>query len=213
MSRRRTRGLPLAVCVTGGIGSGKSHLCRILKGRPGVVHIDADRIVRGLLAQNLELRREIVARFGRGLLDEHGRLDRGRLARRVFTNARDLAHLERVLHPIVRERLARRVRSLKRRGETAIVLVEIPLLVEAGVPDWCDLVVVVEASERTRFARLTQRGLRPEDIRRRMARQASDAERRRIARIVLANDGDLAALERRAGQLLKRLMTRVGGGE
>lgn len=102
---------------------------------------------------------------------------------------------------------------MKRRGETAIVLVEIPLLVEAGVPDWCDLVVVVEASESTRFARLTQRGLRPADIRRRMARQASDAERRHIARIVLANDGDLAALERRADQLLKRLMTRVGGGE
>jgi dephospho-CoA kinase len=194
MSRRRTRGLPLAVCVTGGIGSGKSHLCRILKRRPGV-------------------RREIVARFGRGLLDEHGRLDRERLARRVFTHARELARLERILHPLVRERLARRVRSLKRRGETAIVLVEIPLLVEAGVPDWCDLVVVVEASEDIRFERLTQRGLRPADIRRRMARQASDAERRHIAWIVIANDGDLAALERGTGQLWKRLMTRVGGGE
>ncbi len=93
---------------------------------------------------------------------------------------------------------------MKRRGEAAIVLVEIPLLVEAGVPEWCDFVVAVEASETLRIERLTRRGLRPAEVRRRMARQASSGARRRIAQVVVSNDGDLAALERSAGRLWKR---------
>jgi len=199
----------IAVGVTGGIGSGKSTLCRLLRARPGVVCIDADRVVRGLLAGNRTVAREVAARFGRGVLTRAGRVDRRCLGRRVFADRRALGRLEALLHPIVMDRLARRVAALKRRRDVAIVLVEIPLLVEVGPPDWCDAVVTVEAGRRQRLERLAARGIDPEQARRRMARQAGDARRRRMADYVIRNDGGPAQLERGAGELWRRLVRRT----
>ncbi len=199
----------IVVAVTGGIGAGKSTLCRLLRARPGVAHVDADRVVRGLLAGSPAVARAIAARFGPGTLTAAGRVDRRRLGERVFADRRALARLEAILHPVVLARLARRVAALKRRPEVVIVVVEIPLLVEVGVPDWCDVVVTIEAGRARRLERLAARGIRPPDARRRMARQARDARRRRAADYVVRNDGTLAGLERGAGRLWQRLVARA----
>ncbi len=203
------RSTALAVGVTGGIGSGKSTFCRLLRTRPGVAAIDADRVVRGLLACSPGVGREVGARFGPGVLTRAGRVDRRRLGQRVFADPRALRRLEALLHPIVLARLARRVAALKRRPGVAIVLVEIPLLAEVGRPDWCDVVVTVEAGRRQRLERLAARGLEPDRARQRMARQAGDARRRRMADYVIRNDRGLVQLERAAGELWRRLAQRL----
>ncbi len=206
---RRTPEGPVAVAVTGGIGSGKSTFCRLVRRYPGVAHTDADRIVRGLLIGNRDVARAIAEAFGRDLLSSRGSVDRSRLAGKVFTNRRRLRRLERILHPIVRDRLAERVAALKRREGVAIVLVEIPLLVESGIPEWCDLVVTVEATEAVRLERLARRGLLPSEARRRMERQAGDADRRRVADVVIRNDGDRSGLEQGARRFWERLFSRT----
>lgn len=202
----------MVLAVTGGIGAGKSTFCRMLKRHGGVAHVDADRIVRGLLCASPDVGREIAGRFGEEMLGPGGRVDRRRLARRVFTDVRALRRLEALLHPLVQERLVRKVEALKRVGGVAIVLAEIPLLVEAGVPSWCDLVITVEAGEAARVSRLERRGVDPAEARRRMARQTGDAERRRAADLVVPNDGDLEVLEKCARRLWERLFSRENGG-
>ncbi len=207
MPRRKRPALVLA--VTGGIGAGKSTFCRLLRARPGVAHIDADRIVRGLLAHSPRIRAEVVARFGRGVLARDGTLDRGKLAARVFGDRRALRRLEAILHPVVLERLQRKVDRLKRGDGIAIVVVEIPLLVEVGVPAWVDRVVTVEADRATRLARLERRGIGADQARRRMRRQADDRRRRRAADWVVRNDGSIANLERGAHRLWERLLLTI----
>ncbi|MCK4305886.1 MAG: dephospho-CoA kinase [Candidatus Eisenbacteria sp.] len=198
----------VAVAVTGGIGAGKTSLCRILRRFPGVVHVDADRIVRGLLSGNPVVYRDIHARCGPGVLRADGRLDRTRLAARVFGDRRELRWLEDLLHPRVQGSLMRKVRALKRRGGVGIVLVEIPLLAEVGVPSWCDLVVTVEAGEALRLARLERRGVNAGEAKRRMVRQTTDGTRRAKADFIIRNDGDFEELEKGARRLWERLFLR-----
>jgi dephospho-CoA kinase len=103
--------------------------------------------------------------------------------------------------------MARKVQALKRAGGVAIVLAEIPLAVEVGVPPWSDMVVAVEAAEELRLARMTRRGLTPDQVRRRMQRQASDDARRGAADVVVRNDGDLKELQQGARRLWERLFS------
>ena len=209
-----------AVVVTGGMGSGKSTFCRVMRagdaggtgGTGGTgsatAHIDADRIVRGLLRHHRPLQEQIASEFGADLLVPGKGVDRQALAARVFGDRGRLKRLEALVHPIVRARMARKVASLKRKGAVAIVLAEIPLLAEGGVPEWCDFVVTVEADPGTRLARLLGRGVSPEDARRRIRRQATDEQRRRLADLVVRNDGDLEDL-REAAARVRRLVRRA----
>lgn len=203
----------VALAVTGGIGSGKSTFCRIMRAMPRTAHIDADRIVRGLLSSSPAVRAEIRAAFGPAVMDRRGRIDRRRLAARVFSDPRALRRLEGLLHPRVRASMARKVRALRRAGEVAIVLAEIPLLAESGIPEWCDAVVTVEATRAMRLKRLVARGMLCAEAERRMRHQTNDSARRRLADVVIRNDGDREALRRQGARLWKRFTTTRSGRE
>ncbi|MBM3317754.1 MAG: dephospho-CoA kinase [Candidatus Eisenbacteria bacterium] len=192
------RRAPLVVAVTGGIGAGKSAFCEYLARKPGARCLSADREAHALLERDPAVVDAVAEAFGARVRDSRGGIDRGRLAEVVFAEPDRLRILEGILHPRVRARLAAQVARLKADPATAIVLVEIPLLLEAGVPDWCDWVLALEAPRAARLARLAARGLAPEEARRRMALQAEDAARAVIADERIVNDGDRAALERRA---------------
>jgi dephospho-CoA kinase len=191
----------LAVVVTGGIGAGKSAFCRALAGLPGVRVLDADEVVRRLLAEDAEVREQVGARFGPAVMGAEGRIDRARLAEAVFRDAGERRALEAILHPRVREELAEAVRALREAEGVAIVVVQVPLLAETGRPPWCDSVVTIEADEETRLRRGVLGGGDADDLRRRMAAQAGPAQRRAVADHVVANEGDLAHLEREARRL------------
>jgi dephospho-CoA kinase len=175
----------LWVGLTGGIGSGKSVVARRLVER-GAVLIDADQLAREVVQPGTDGLRAVVDAFGADLLAPDGTLDRVALGTRVFGDEAARRRLESIIHPLVRARS----REL---GEAAppdaIVVNDVPLLVEAGLPTSFHLVLVVEAGEATRVARLrTYRGMTEADAYARIRAQATDEQRRAAADVLLVNE-------------------------
>jgi len=150
----------------------------------------------------------VVERFGADMLRPDGSLDRARLADVVFTDPAARRDLESITHPCVRAAIDTRLASLRRSPRPpAVVVVEHPLLVESDGRGWVDTIVVVEAPPAERVRRLSEeRGMAADQVQARMAAQADDETRRGVADLVIVNDGDLEALDRAAGDLLRRLV-------
>ena len=182
----------LDIALTGGIGSGKSTVARALV-RRGATLIDADRVVRDLQAPGSPLLDRMAELLGADIILADGSLDRSTTAGRVFGEPELLARLNEIVHPAVREEMARRREAL---GEgDGVVVFDIPLLAEGDRRDW-DGVVVVDVDPRIAVERLVRhRGFTEADARARIANQASRDERRAIAGYVIDNSGDLDALE------------------
>ena len=176
--------------MTGGIGSGKSTVAALLAER-GARVVDADRLAREVVEPGTPGLAAVVAEFGAGVLTPDGALDRPALAGLVFGDPAARARLDAVVHPLVRARAAELVAQAP---ADAVVVQDVPLLVETGQAGSYDLVLVVETDPEVRVARLLDRGLTEADARARIASQATDEERRAVADVVLRNDGDRAAL-------------------
>jgi dephospho-CoA kinase len=201
------------IAVTGSIGAGKSTFCRLISELGLVARLDADQCVHELLAGPGRVRDAVAARFGAGVARPDGAIDRAALAAIVFSDPSALRDLETILHPAVRDMLARRVADLKRARQVAIVLVEIPLLAEKGAPSFVDEVVTVEAEETLRRDRLMDKGLDGVQIERRIANQVDREARERVAQHVVINDGGVAALAAEARRLWKRWRAAASGKE
>ena len=180
----------LRIGLTGGIGSGKSTVAALLA-QHGARVVDADRIAREVVEPGTPGLAAVVAEFGEAVLTADGALDRPALAALVFGDPAARARLDAVVHPLVRARAAELVAEAP---ADAVVVQDIPLLVETGQAGSYDLVLVVETDQATRVARLVDRGLTAEDARARIASQATDEQRRAVADVVLRNDGDRDAL-------------------
>lgn len=181
------------VGLTGGIGSGKSTVAQMLVDR-GAVLIDADQVAREVVEPGTAGFDEIVERFGDGVVADDGTLDRGRIADIVFRDEDSRRALNDITHPKVGEEMMRRVSEAP---DDAIVVMDVPLLAE-GDPERArgyGAVLVVEAPREIRLQRIEERGMDRADAEARMARQASDADRRAIATHVLDNGGTLDHLE------------------
>jgi dephospho-CoA kinase len=175
----------LRIGLTGGIGSGKSTVSGLLAAR-GAVIVDADRIAREVVEPGTEGLAAVVEAFGRDVLTADGSLDRPALAAVVFSDPAARAQLDAVVHPLVRRRTAELVAAAP---ADAVVVNDVPLLVETGQAASYDVVLVVQADPEIRVARLVQRGLSEDDARARIASQATDEQRRAVADVVLDNSG------------------------
>ena len=175
----------LRIGLTGGIGSGKSTVSALLAAR-GAVVIDADRIAREVVEPGTPGLAAVVEAFGEQVLRTDGSLDRPALAGVVFADPDARKKLDGIVHPLVR---ARAVELAAQAPEGAVVVNDVPLLVETGQAGSYDLVLVVRADPEVRVRRLVQRGLTEEDARARIAAQATDEQRRAVADVVLDNDG------------------------
>ena len=199
----------LLVGLTGGIGSGKSTVARLLD-RRGAVVIDADQLAREAVEQGTEGFARVVDTFGPEVVRPDGDLDRAALAAQVFRDPVRKAELEAIVHPEVARRFAQRLEPY--RGSDRVVVYVTPLLAELGLAPAFDVVVVVTASPHLRIARVaSERDLSPEEVRRRMAAQASDEHRAEIADVLLDNDGTLAELEAQVDRLWPELAGRAAG--
>ncbi|MGD9607310.1 MAG: dephospho-CoA kinase [Leucobacter sp.] len=175
--------------LTGGIAAGKSTVARRLA-EHGAVHIDADQLAREAVAPGSPGLMRIRERFGGRVIGSDGALDRPKLGEIVFADARALADLNAIVHPEVRSIAQRRIAEIVRRDPDAVVVYDVPLLVEAGVQLPWDLVVVAEAPAETRVDRLVAlRGMSREEALRRVANQAGDEERRAVADVVIDTGG------------------------
>jgi dephospho-CoA kinase len=181
----------LRVGLTGGIGSGKSTVSRRLA-ELGAVVIDSDTLAREVVEPGTPGLLAIRSAFGPGVFAPDGTLDRPALGAIVFADAELRAVLNGIVHPLVRARAA----SIAAAAPTdAVVVQDVPLLVETGMTDDFDIVLVVDAPEDERIARLAEsRGMSADDARARMAAQATREERLEAADFVLENSGSLADL-------------------
>lgn len=181
----------LRIGLTGGIGSGKSTASARLSAL-GASLLDADRIARGVVAPGTPGLQRVLDRFGTGVLGADGALDRSALGRVVFSDPGARSDLEAITHPLVRERTDALMRDLP---PGAVVVHDVPLLVELGYAPRYHLVVVVAAAREIRLARLeAARGMSQADALARMESQATDEARHAVADVWLDNDGDVPHL-------------------
>ncbi|MHA6794124.1 dephospho-CoA kinase [Pseudonocardia bannensis] len=191
----------LRVGLTGGIGSGKSTVARRLV-EHGAVLVDSDALAREVVAAGSEGLAEIVGTFGPELVGPDGELDRPRMASVVFGDPAARDRLNAIVHPRVRRRSDELIATAP---DDAIVVQDIPLLVEGRMSPAFPLVVVVHADAEERVRRLVgSRGMPEDDARARLAAQADDADRRAAADVILDNSGTPAELEAAVDELWAR---------
>lgn len=187
----------LRVALTGGIGSGKSLVGEILE-ELGALVIDSDQLAREVIERGSPGYEEVVNAFGDSILSE-GQIDRSKLAAVVFNETDLRKKLESIIHPLVREAAEKLAKKLP---SGAILINQIPLLVESDGAKRFDYVVTVSADEEIRRERLRLRGLKDYEITQRMAAQVSDSEREKIANYILRNDGSIDELTRAVEALM-----------
>lgn len=196
--------MPL-IALTGGIASGKSTIARRLATH-GAVVIDADALTRELQSAGSAVLQAIAATFGPDVIRADGELDRAALGAKVFGVPTELAKLNAIVHPAVRAESARRFKAAFDADPDAVVVYDVPLLVEARADDAWDAIVVAHAPAEQRIARLVEfRGMSREEAERRVASQTSDDARLAIADIVVDTSGEFGETERQADALWERL--------
>ncbi len=186
----------LLVALTGGIGSGKS-LAGDFFHSLGAIVADADQFARAGLERGSVGFDEVVKRFGDLILLE-GQIDRRKLADIVFSDKKARLDLQAIVHPFVKESLNKIIAAAH---ENDVVIYQIPLLYETKSASRFDRVITVESDEEKRYARLREKGMKDYEISKRMAAQASRAERESIADFILINNGDKDQLMREVENL------------
>ncbi|MEZ5119282.1 MAG: dephospho-CoA kinase [Candidatus Nanopelagicales bacterium] len=189
--------------LTGGIGSGKSTVSAMLADL-GAHVIDADTIAREVVAPGTDGLAALVEAFGPDILTSDGSLNRAALADRAFADESARARLNAITHPRIAARTAELMRKIP---ENAVLVHDVPLLVEVGLQDAYDMVLVVDAPDDVRVRRLLERGLDEQDARARIAAQATREQRLAVADVVLDNSGSLGDLR----EQVERAWTTIAG--
>jgi dephospho-CoA kinase len=194
----------MQVALTGGIASGKSTVVAILE-ELGAVVIDSDTLAREVVEPGTPGLAAVVEEFGEEVLAADGTLDRPALGRVVFADEARRRRLEQILHPLIRERSAAIVAAADR---DALVVHDIPLLVESGQADRFDAVVVVDVPVETQVDRMVRdRGWTREDAEARVRAQASRQDRLAVATYVVDNTGTREDLRDRVTEVFKKLVS------
>jgi dephospho-CoA kinase len=189
--------------LTGGIGSGKSTVSAMLADL-GAHVIDADAVAREVVAPGTEGLAALVEAFGPDILAPDGSLNRAALADKAFADEVARQRLNAITHPRIAARTAELMRNIP---EDAVLVHDVPLLVEVGLQDAYDMVLVVDAPDEVRVQRLLERGLDEQDARARIAAQATREQRLAVADVVLDNSGSLGDLR----EQVERVWTTITG--
>lgn len=195
------------VALTGGVGAGKSTVAEVLASR-GAHIIDADLLARQAVEPGSKALEEIAARFGPGVLDENGHLDRGKLGTIVFSDASARSALNDIVHPQVKKLYDEALAMAELERPDTVIAYVVPLLAEARQVSEFDSVIVVHAPAAMRVQRLMEyRGISSAEARERVDAQVSDEERLSLAHVVLDASGDLDSTKHAAHQLYEELVS------
>jgi dephospho-CoA kinase len=198
----------LKIAITGGAGSGKSTVARMFKDL-GAAVIDADEVARAVVAPGQPAWEEIKRTFGPEFFQEDGTLHRDKMAARVFSDPKARERLNKIIHPRVIGEMARRLRDLESRGAD-LVLVEVPLLFEVGLPSAYDRVIVVYVGPEEQRQRLRNRDRRGEaEITGILEAQWPLKDKRAQADYVVDNGGGLEDTSRQVENLWQDLKNLV----
>ncbi len=195
----------LIVGLTGGIASGKSSVCEMLKAR-GAYIVDTDRIARLVVEPGTPGLQELVSSFGKSILFKEGTLDRKRLGDIIFASPEKRKILEAILHPKILAEKNRHVEEIRKTDSRAIVIVDIPLLLELNRQDTVDKVILVYVSPKVQIDRLAKRdGLGIDDALKRLGSQMPIEQKIRFADYVINNEGSLEETEKEVSKVFRKL--------
>lgn len=201
----------ITIGLTGGIGSGKSLVARMLAEK-GAALVNADEVGHRSYRKGTPVYERVVASFGRDILDENGEIDRGKLGQLVFADPRQRQRLNAIVWPEMARMMAQELEALRSRG-TAVAVLEAAVLIEAGWQPLADEVWAVLASPRVTRQRLMEtKGMSPEQADARIRSQLSNEERRRRADVVIENNGTIEELRQRVEELWQDLQRRKRAG-
>lgn len=179
----------LVIGLTGGFGTGKTTVADMFKGL-GAKIIDADRIAHDVIRKEKDMIKKIVARFGRTILRKDGFINRRQLTEIAFSNKKNIKALCHIVHPEVKFRIAVILNRIRHSHNDAFLVLDAPLLIEAGMHNIVDIVIVVIADKAIQIQRCQQRtGLSIESIKRRIACQLPLKEKMQFAKFVIDNSG------------------------
>jgi dephospho-CoA kinase len=190
----------MLIALTGGIGSGKSTVASEWV-RLGAIEIDADQLAREVVEPGQPGLAALVAEFGEQVLDETGHLNRAKLAEISFSDPGTRKKVESLLHPLIQELAAQRTKL----NSQGVIVYTIPLLVETQSPLRFDKVVTISCPESIRIERLLARGMSRKDAVRRIASQATDAEREARSDVVIDSNCTFPELLSRVRDVYKAL--------
>ena len=198
----------MVIGITGGIGSGKSAVVEILKGK-GLPVLSADAISHEIMTPGSEVVERLASVFGADILvGEERALDRKCLADKAFARPENTAKLNEIVQNAIRTELTDRMTVLKYRDPEQLIIVEIPLLYEAGWDDLCDKVWCITASEKVRISRVMQRdGLSRRQAKMRVKRQMDEGEKTAKADVVIYNEGSMEELNEKVEKALQYMRT------
>ena len=197
--------------LTGGIASGKSVVAARLA-EHGAVVVDADRIAREVVEPGTPALARIAEEFGDAVIASDGSLDRAALGALIFESPEKRAALNAITHPAVGARSKELFAAAAAADPDAIVVYDVPLLVDAGRADEFDVIVVVNASTETRISRMVElRGMTRDEAMHRINSQATNTERLAIADVVIDSNGTLEQTLAQTDALWEKLSARVGG--
>jgi dephospho-CoA kinase len=194
---------PLVIGLVGGIASGKSKVASLFASH-GIRSIDADFHSRAA-SEDPEVLTNVAEQLGERFVRD-GQLDRAALADHVFADPAAKARLEAILHPRVRARILSELESAREQGLS--VLLDVPLLFEAGLFALCDTIVFVDTADSVRQARARTRGWAEHELQRREQNQLPLAEKRARSQHVIDNNGDLMQTSQAVDELLRQLESR-----
>ena len=193
--------------LTGGIGSGKSTIAGFLS-ESGVPVIDTDLVTHDILKTDSDIRQRILVTFGKEILNRDGSIDRQALGKKVFSEAQQKEKLEEILHPAILSYVMERLGEFRERGFAAVVL-EVPLLIEAGWAGYVDEVWVASAPRKTILCRMNAKGVPAGDTVARMEAQLPSGERNRHADVIIDTDCSLSDLKAEIKGLWQEFLSRM----
>jgi dephospho-CoA kinase len=199
----------LLVGLTGGIASGKSTVSASMA-EQGAEVIDADHIARQVVMPGTPAWCKIREHFGPGVLHPDGQLDRQALADIVFADKSKLALLNEITHPAIFARIADRLEA--HHDQDVVVILDAALLIEAGLAEGVDVVIVIHSPREIQVERLAAKGVGQTDARNRIASQLEPEKRLARADIVIDNSGSLEDLGRQVDKIWKELQARLAAG-
>ncbi|MBU9888909.1 MAG: dephospho-CoA kinase [Candidatus Omnitrophica bacterium] len=196
----------LVVGLTGGFGAGKSSVAQFFR-KFGAEVLDADKIAHDALKRGSPVFDRVAELFEAALEKNGKKLNREKIAEEIFANRKKRAMLEALVHPYVHDRLKEKIRASERK----IILVEVPLLFEAGYQDLCDKVLVVKCNHQAKQKRLGKKGFAPEEVRARERAQMAEALKAQKADFILDNSNSIYQTRRDAELLWRKLESLLKG--
>jgi dephospho-CoA kinase len=195
----------LIIGLTGGVASGKTAVSQVLN-KEGAYIIDADQIARKLVQPHKPAWRKLIKSFGNEILQENGSIHRERLADKVFEDPAQRKILNRILHPLIKKEIDRRIKEIGQKDPEAILVIDAPLLVELGSHREVDKLIVVTSTRTQQIERLKYRdGVNPKRAQKIISSQMPVEEKVRLADFVIRNEGSIEKARKRAREIFREL--------